>query len=93
MTRNQWVWSLSLRFVYRRIGPSLSVADGRLNIQGLGVASRSKADRGRSTVPISLLVPQVKLAKRLDLDKDAERALYSSPGLIVPNWMDGRVRE
>ncbi|MGP6089748.1 DUF6441 family protein [Antarctobacter jejuensis] len=77
---------LRLRFVYRRRGPSLLVAEGRLNSRGLGVASRSKTGRGRMTVPIFLLVPQVKLPKRLDLDRDAERALDSVPGLIVANW-------
>jgi hypothetical protein len=82
---------LRLRFVYRRRGPSLLVAEGRLNSRGLGVASRSKTGRGRATVPIFLLVPQVKLPKRLDLDRDAERALDSVPGLIVANWVEGRI--
>jgi hypothetical protein len=81
---------LRLRFVYRRSGPSLLVADGRLNNRGLGVASRSKTGRGRATVPIFLLVPQVKLPKRLDLARDAERALDIVPGLIVANWVEAR---
>ncbi|HRA87474.1 MAG TPA: DUF6441 family protein, partial [Planctomycetaceae bacterium] len=54
---------LRLRFVYRRRGPSLLVAEGRLNTKGRAVASRSKTGRGRTTVPIFLLVPQVKLPK------------------------------
>jgi hypothetical protein len=82
---------LRLRFVYRRHGPSLLVAEGRLNSRGLGVASRSKTGRGLTTVPIFLLVPQVKLPKRLDLDRDAERAHDSVPGLIVANWVDKRL--
>ena len=81
---------LRLRFVYRRGGPSLLVADGRLNSRGLGVASRSKTGRGQSTVPIFLLVPQVKLAKRLSLARDAERAQAAIPGLIVANWLEAR---
>jgi hypothetical protein len=81
---------LRLRFVYRRSGPSLLVADGRLNSRGLGVASRSKTGRGQSTVPIFLLVPQVKLSKRLDLARDAERARAAIPGLIVANWVEAR---
>ena len=83
---------LRLRFVYRRRGPSLLVADGRLNNRGLGVASRSKTGRGKATVPIFLLVPQVKLAKRLDLARDADRAQAAGPGLIVANWVEGNVR-
>lgn len=82
---------LRLRIVYRRTGPSLLVADGRLNSRGLGVASRSKTVRGKATVPIFLLVPQVKLAKRLDLARDAERAKAAVPGLIVANWVEGRI--
>jgi hypothetical protein len=41
-------------------------------------------------VPIFLLVPQVKLAKRLDLARDADRAQAAVPGLIVANWLDAR---
>ena len=67
------------------------MAEGRLNSRGLGVASRSKTGRGKATVPIFLLVPQVKLAKRLDLARDADRALDSMPGLIVAKWVSERV--
>ena len=90
LTPDEWEnrRGLRLRFVYRRRGPSLLVADGRLNNRGLGVASRSKTGRGRSTVPIFLLVPQVKLAKRLNLGRDADRVQAAVPGLIVANWLD-----
>ena len=70
--------------------PSLLVADGRLNSRGLGVASRSKTGRGKATVPIFLLVPQVKLAKRLDLARDADRVQAAVSGLIVANWVEGQ---
>ena len=82
---------LRLRFVFRRSGPSLLVAEGRLNSRGLGVASRSKTGRGQSTMPIFLLVPQVKLSKRLSLARDAERAQAAIPGLILANWLEARV--
>jgi hypothetical protein len=81
---------LRLRFVYRRSGPSLLVAEGRLNSNGRAVASKSKTGRGLTTVPIFVLVPQVKLPKRLDLARDAARALDSVPGLIVANWLEAR---
>jgi hypothetical protein len=82
---------LHLRFVYRRPGPSLLVADGaRINARGLAAVSRSKTGRGQVTAPIFLLVPQVKLSKRLDLARDAERAHQSLPGLIVASWEDGK---
>jgi hypothetical protein len=82
---------LRLRFVYRRTGPSLLVAEGRLNSRGRAVASRSKTGRGATTVPIFLLVPQVKLRKRLDLARDARAAQERIPGAIVANWVDSRV--
>jgi hypothetical protein len=82
---------LRLQFVYRKQGPSLLVAEGRLNSRGLGVASRSKTGRGLATVPIFLLVRQVKLAKRLDLARDAERAQAAVPGLIVAKWVERRL--
>ena len=78
---------LRLRFVYRRTGPSLLVAEGRLNTKGQAAVSRSKTGRGKVTAPIFLLVPQVKLPKRLNLNRDAVRALDSVPGLIVANWL------
>lgn len=82
---------LRLRFVYRRRGPSLLVAEGRLNTKGRAVASRSKTGRGLTTVPIFLLVPQVRLPKRLDLSRDAERARDAVPGLIVASWVETRL--
>jgi len=38
-----------------------------------------------------LLVPQVKLPKRLNLDRDAERSQDSVPGLIVANWVEAKL--
>mgnify|MGYP002652513978 CR=1 FL=1 len=57
-----------------------------LTIDG-AVASRAKTGRGLTTVPIFLLVPQVKLRKRLDLARDAERAIHGVPGRIVAGWV------
>ena len=68
---------LRLRFVYRRAGPSLLVAPP---------GPRSS---GTTAAPIFLLVPQVKLPKRLDLARDAEQAHETVPGLIVANWREG----
>ncbi len=52
--------------------------------------SRSKTGHGKVTAPIFLLVPQVKLPKRLDLARDAERAVDGVPGLIVASWVEQR---
>jgi hypothetical protein len=88
ITPDEWErrTGLLLRFVYRRRGPSLLVAEGRLNSKGRAVASRAKTRRGLTTVPIFLLVPQVKLRKRLDLARDAERAIDGVPGRIIAGW-------
>lgn len=80
---------LRLRFVYCSRGPSLLVADAvRLNTRGQAAVSKSKTGRGQVTAPIFLLVRQVKLPKRLDLARDAERAQAAIPGSIVRNWVE-----
>ena len=76
-----------LRFIYRRGVPSLLVADqARISKRGLAVASRSKTGRGAVTAPIFILVPQVHLRKRLDLDRAARSWEGRLPELIVASW-------
>jgi hypothetical protein len=82
---------LRLRFIYRHQGPSLLVAEGRLNTKGRAVASRSKTGRGLLTAPIFLLVPQVRLEKRLNLAKDAEKLWPAIPKMIAANWVSDKV--
>lgn len=77
-----------LRFTHRRTEPILLVAEGRRNAEGQAMASRSKTGRGNVTTPVFLLVPQLKLPKRLDLARDAKRAVASLPELIVENWVE-----
>ena len=77
-----------MRLIYLRLGQSLLVAEGRLNTKGRAAESRSKTGRSVVTAPIFLLVPQVKLPKRLGLARDAERAHDAVPGLIVANWVE-----
>ncbi|WP_417844837.1 DUF6441 family protein [Thalassospira sp.] len=70
-----------LRLVYRRNGPSLLVVDG-VGFTKTGRVSRQRKNGGRlksgaygrgvATVPMFVLVRQVKLKKRFDV-KDAER--------------------
>jgi hypothetical protein len=45
---------------------------------------------GLITVPIFPLVPQVRLRKRLDLARDAERAVDGGPGMIVAKWVESK---
>jgi hypothetical protein len=83
---------IRLRFVYRRRGPSLLVADDvRLGRAGLARAKLGRRRRdgilsGAQTVPIFLLVPQVSLQKRLDLVREARWASATLPDLIARGW-------
>ncbi len=90
---------MPLRFIYRRGGPSLLVADnvrftksGRIreNVTRRKDGTSYSRLAGRTIVPIFLLVPQVKLPKRLDLERDAREAAADLSGLIVANWVDGQ---
>lgn len=77
---------LRLRFIYRRTGPSLLIAEARISKAGRAVRSRSKTGRNVASVPIFLLVPQVRLRKRLELEKPAQAALAALPASIVRRW-------
>lgn len=86
---------LRLRFVYRRGRPSLLVADSaRLSKRGLARPNvgrtRSGAQftrlKGRSTVVVFILVPQVSLRKRLDIATIAQRWADRVPGTIASHW-------
>lgn len=88
ITPAQWEkkTGLRLRLVPRRTGPSLLVAEARVSAKGLAKVSRSKTGRGLATVPVFLLVRQVKLSKRLDLVRDALAAQSRLPDEIALSW-------
>jgi hypothetical protein len=86
---------IRLRFIYRRGKPSLLVADNaRLNARGFAQANTGRSRRGgtytrlqgRTTVVVFILVPQVKLRKRLDLVALEARAAVRWPGLLTKHW-------
>jgi hypothetical protein len=87
-----------LRFVYRRNGPSLLVADNaRLTGRGQAVGNTGRRRgasytrlAGRTTVPIFILVPQVTLQKRLDIEAPAAKWARRLPGLIDRAWVMSR---
>ena len=80
---------IRLRFIYRRRAASLLVAGGvRINRRGRAVISRSKTGRNQVTAPIFILVPQVRLRKRLSLVRLAEDVAGTVPARIVANWDD-----
>ena len=80
-----------LRFVYRRNAPSLLVVDSvRINKSGR-VGRRAKGGaftktgrmkQGMATVVMFIMVPQVRLKKRLDVKREVKRWERRLPGLI-----------
>lgn len=81
---------LRLQFIYRGSRPALLVAEGRINKRGLAVESRAKSGRGRVTAPIFILVPQVRLKKKLNLLAAAEQVGAGLPSAIIANWRSTR---
>ena len=81
-----------LRFVPRQTGPSLLVVDGLRasysrqagELRGFRRATEGarRSGQGLTTVVMFLLVPQVKLSKRLDVTRAAERWSAQLPALI-----------
>lgn len=86
-----------LRFVYRRGQPSLlvddgTVAPGNVMLWRNGRRGGYRNPRGfkNRTVPVFLLVPQVKLRKKTDLQRETVRWHAAAPGLILSHWPEGR---
>ena len=85
---------MRLRLVYRRGSPSLLVADNaRLTKRGRAAANIGRRQgaaftrlAGRTTVPLFILVPQVTVKKRLDVDGAAQKWIRTLPQLVLQNW-------
>ena len=81
---------LKLRFVYRRGRPSLLIADdARINTRGLAARNRRKTGKTQTnlaSVIVFILVPQVALKKRLDVEGAAKRQAARVPSLIARHW-------
>lgn len=91
LTPGEWErrTGMRLQFVYRPRGPSFLVATGRLLKDRLGKGRTTKAGafgKGSVTSVIFLMVPQVRLRKRLDLMTAADRLSNDLPQAIVNNW-------
>jgi hypothetical protein len=86
---------MRLRFVYRRGQPSLLVADNA-RLSKLGLARPNIGRRrgggpytrlaGRSTAVVFIMVPQVTLNKRLDIEARARRWGDRVGGIIARHW-------
>lgn len=96
ITPGAWerIHGLRLRFVYRRGSPSLLVAgNARLTKRGRAAANIGRRQgaaftrlSGRTTVPLFLLVPQVIVRKRLDVDGAAHKWIRALPQLGLRAW-------
>lgn len=81
-----------LRFVYRRGAPSLLVVDGMRAGTGKRGGFRKASDsakrtgRGLTTVIMFILLPQVMLKKRLDVNGASDRWSARLPDLILKHW-------
>lgn len=85
-----------LRFVYRPGRHSLLVDDGtpapgNIMLWRGGRRAGYRTPRGfkNRTIPVFLLVPQVKLRKKTDLHRETQAWNGRLPGLILRNWPDG----
>lgn len=98
ITPGAWerIHGIRLRFIYRRSGPSLLVADNvRLTARGRTAANIGRRQgaaysrlAGRTTVPLFILVPQVSVKKRLDVDGAARKWIRALPQLVLGNWQN-----
>lgn len=85
-----------LRFVYRKGAPSLLVVDnlragtGKRGEFRKASATATRTGRGLTTVVMFILLPQVQLKKRLDINPTAERWRDKVPELILRNWPEIR---
>jgi hypothetical protein len=96
ITPGAWerIHGMRLRFVYRRGGPSLLVADNaRLTKRGRAAANIGRRQgatytrlSGRTTVPLFILVPQVTVRKRLDVNGAAQKWTRALPQLVLRHW-------
>lgn len=83
---------LRLRFIYRKGHHPLLISDGERLHRGYSDPTSWKSTQRKRAAkvwtPIFVLVPQVKLRKRLDLVRDGDRWAGRVPGLILQNWPD-----
>jgi hypothetical protein len=77
---------VKLRFVSPHRGSYLLVADGVRRGTGGGISSEGRRRNPGQSVVIFTLVPQVKLAKRLNLDAGTQRGVADVADQIVSRW-------
>jgi hypothetical protein len=96
ITPNEWEQRTgrNLQFIYRRGRTALLIDNGTARFRGrsdpVSMVESGRArrfgSRKRQSVVIFTLVPQVKLEKKLDLDRETPRVLGAIEASIVSNW-------
>jgi len=88
-----------LRFIYRKGATSLLVVEnlrastGKRGGYRKASESALKSGRGITTVVMFILLPQVTLKKRLDVDGAAERWRDKLPQLVLDSWPEDKNAE
>lgn len=82
-----------LKFIFRKGRPSLLVDTGENRERSYTdplsyTAGRRRGGRKNLWIPVFILVPQVRLKKRLNIERLAREAEASLPGLILSNWKE-----
>lgn len=87
-----------LVFVPRRNGIALLVAENMRARKGerggftRASATALRTGRGLTTVPIFVLIPQVTIQKRFDLESVGKKWIDRLPTLVIENWQETTVK-
>lgn len=97
LTPETWeqVHGQKLIFVPRRKGLALLVAENMRARKGKrggftkASATALRTGRGLTTVPIFVLIPQVTIQKRFDIESVGKKWIDRLPNMVIENWQEG----
>lgn len=97
LTPETWeqVHGQKLIFVPRRKGLALLVAENMRARKGKrggfakASATAQRTGRGLTTVPIFVLIPQITIKKRFDMESVGKKWIDRLPNLVIENWQEG----
>lgn len=100
LTPETWeqVHGQKLVFVPRRSGLALLVAENMRARKGkrggfTGASAKMlRSGRGLTTVPIFVLIPQVTIQKRFDIESVGKKWVDRLPSMVIENWQEGDKR-
>jgi hypothetical protein len=97
LTPETWeqVHGQKLVFVPRRKGLALLVAENMRARKGKrggftgASATTIRTGRGLTTVPIFVLIPQITIKKRFDMESVSKKWIDRLPSMVIENWQEG----